>query len=167
MAAFPGTDVQDRPTAFWDLTSVPRNEGSGTTKVLCHAVTRPSAWQTRGEGRGRRGRAASARCAKSQAVHTVAATGTGRGGGAVCEARVVMGPSPRWRCGRHAHAAVVSHATAVTPRRTTRTESTGKRQSCVPTVPSLVRHLFGTLPSSLASLAVLGGSHGDPAAPAL
>ena len=67
------------------------------------------------------GRAARARCGKSKALHTVAETGTGIGGGAACDARVFMRQSPRLRRVHHAHAAVFSHSTEVRPLRTTRT----------------------------------------------
>jgi hypothetical protein len=52
MASCQGTDVQDRPTAFWDMTSVTRDKRSVTTRVRCNAVARPSVLQTRGEGQG-------------------------------------------------------------------------------------------------------------------
>ena len=78
--------------------------GSVTKRLLGIPIERISESQTRGEGRGRRDRAARAKCRKSQELHTVAETGTGRGGGAVCEARVVTGSSPRLRRVRHPHA---------------------------------------------------------------
>jgi hypothetical protein len=46
----------------------------------------------------------------------------------------------------HAHAAVFSHATEVTPLRITRTQGKIKRRYCAQTEPSLASNLFVTLP---------------------
>jgi hypothetical protein len=70
------------------------------------------------------------------------------GGGAACEARVCMGPSPRRRRVRHAHAAVCAHATAVRPLRATRTQGPGKRRSSAQTEPALESNLVVMLPAS-------------------
>ena len=58
--------------------------GSVTKRLLCIPAERISEFQTQGEGRGRWGRAARVRGGKSQALHTVAETRTGRSGGAAC-----------------------------------------------------------------------------------
>jgi hypothetical protein len=79
----------------------------------------------------------------------------GRDSGVVCEARVVMRPSPGLRRVRHVHAAVFSHATEVTSLRTTRPQGTVKRRYCVQTEPSLASNLFVTLPCCIAPRRVL------------
>ena len=104
--------AQEMPLVDYQPQLLKRVEvGSVIKRLLGIPIERLSEWQTRREGRGRRDRAARARCGKSQALHTVVETGTGRGGGAVCEARVVTGPLPRLRRVHHAHATVFSHTT--------------------------------------------------------
>jgi hypothetical protein len=115
-------------------------------KGCCASLSR-APMSARREARGRRGpRAASARGGKSKALHTVAETGTGMGGGAACEARVFLEQAPRLRRGRHAHAAVCSHATEVRPLRTTRTPCKVKREYCEQTEPSLASNLLLRFP---------------------
>src|SRR5262245_53159236 len=139
--------AQEMPLVGYQPQLLKRVEvGSVIKRLLGVPIERLSEWQTRREGRGRRDRVARARCGKSRALHTVVETGTGRGGGAVCEARVVTGPSPRLRRVRHAHATVFAHATEVTPLRTTRTHGKVKRRACEQTEPSLASNLFVTRP---------------------
>ena len=83
------------------------------------------------------------------ALHTVAATGTGMGGGIAWYARVFLGPSPRLRRVRHAHAAVFAPSLEVRPLRTTRTQCKGKRRYCEQAEPALESNLFVTLPHSV------------------
>src|SRR6516162_2912653 len=70
------------------------------------------------------------------------------GGGAACYVRVCMGPSPRLRRVRHAHAAVFPHATEVRPLHTICTQCTVKRRYSAQTEPSLESNLFVTLPDA-------------------